>query len=124
MKNVYEDWINARNVLAEAKIEELRLRNAICETHLEDILEGSSTSVFADLKITVTAKLNRSIDPSVLETIWDDLTGEEQECVQYKPALVLANYRKIEETGGKLMEAVTVKPAQSSLKIIPVKGTA
>ena len=116
--NIYEQWIEASARLKEAKAEELRLRNAICDTHLEDKLEGSKTDRFGDLKITTTARLNRSIDTEVLDAIWDDLTLEEQDCVIYKPSLVLANYKRIEQSGGKLLEAVTVKPGQASLKIV------
>lgn len=118
--SIYNDWLQAQATLKEAKIAELQLRNAICETHLEDKLEGSLTHKYEDLKITVTAKLNRSVDPVVLEAIWEDLTDEERACIQYKPSIVLAKYRPYESTGGLLMEAVEVKPGQASLKIVEV----
>lgn len=116
--SIYEDWLEASAALRKAKAEELRLRNAICNTHLEEVLEGSKTQRFGNLKITATAKLNRTVDRDVLDAIWEDLTPEEQDCVDYKPSLRLTEYKRIEASGGKLTEAVTVKPGQATLKIV------
>ncbi len=117
MSSIYEEWMEAYRDLQRAKQNELMLRNAITTVQLEEVLEGSKTSRSGNLKIVATAKLNRSVDRAVLDTIWEDLTPEEQECVDFKPSLKLSNYKKIEATGGKLLEAVTVKPGQASLKI-------
>lgn len=121
--NLYEQWLQAAADLKRMKGEELALRLEICKDVLGDKLEGTQNE-FADnhrFKITATAKLNRTIDRSVLETIWEDLTDEERQCIDYKPSLVLGNYRQIEEEGGKLIDAVTVKPATPTLKIVEVE---
>lgn len=116
--SVYNEWMEAKTALNLAKQEELRLRNAICSTHLEEVIEGSQTTRFEGLKITATAKLNRTVDRELLSAIWDDLTDEERECIDYKPNLKLANYKRIEASGGLLLDAVTVKPGQSALAIV------
>lgn len=116
----YEQWLEAKATLDAAKKEELRLRNLICNRVLKDKLEGAVTKQTPDFKVTATAKLNRKLDVEVLEAIWEDLTEEEQEAVVYKPSLKLTEYKKIEQTGGKLLEAVTVAPAQATLKIVEV----
>lgn len=118
MSSIYEQWQEAYSNLQKAKQAELMLRDAICASHLEDVLEGSRTTRFGNLKITATAKLNRNIDADVLDALWNDLTPEEQDCVVYKPTLVLGAYKKIEDTCAKLGEAVTVKPGQAALKVI------
>lgn len=120
---IYELWMEAVQALGEAKKNELALRKEICQEILCDKLEGAKTELVADgnLKVTATAKLNRGIDREVLETIWEDLTDIEKEAVVYKPSLVLANYKRLEQEGSKLMEAVTVKPGLASLKITPVE---
>lgn len=118
MNKIYDQWIQACVDLRKAKATELELRNIICETHLTDKLEGSKTIREEGYAVTPTAKLNRSLNKEVLDVLWDDLTVEERACIVYKPSLVLANYKKIENSDSKLIEAVTCKPGQSSLKII------
>jgi hypothetical protein len=118
--SIYEEWLEATYALAKAKQEELLLRNAICTAHLEEVIEGSNTKVFGNLKVTATAKLNRTIDRDVLDTIWEDLTPDEQACIDFKPTIRLGLYKKIEAEGGTLLEAVTVKPGQASLKVVEV----
>ena len=114
---LHSQWLVASEALRQAKEEELRVRNLICEEVLGDKVEGSVTKRENGLKVTATAKVTRSLDREVLEVLWEDITDEERECIDYKPSLRLALYKKIEAEGGKLMEAVTVKPAQASLKI-------
>jgi hypothetical protein len=107
----------ASAVLQKAKEEELVLRNAICESLLEDKLEGSKTINGPVHKLVVTAKLNRNVNKAVLEAIWDDLPEDQKACISYKPELKLGLYRAIESNGGLLMEAITVTPGQPSLSI-------
>lgn len=111
----YAEWLEVSEELRTLKRKELKLRNELCVT---DKLEGSTTTHPNGYKVTVTARLTRSIDRPVLEAIWDTLSDTEKECIDYKPSLILSNYRAIEETGGALMDAVTVKPAQASLKVL------
>ena len=115
--SLYEEWLEASAELKRAKKRELELRNAICPDVLGDKIEGAVTYYKDGFKVNAVAKLTRTLDREQLEALWDDLTEEEQECIDYKPSLVLSKYKKIEEKGGLLMEAVTVKPAQSTLKI-------
>lgn len=113
----YEEWLEVQAELRTLKARELKLRDRICAKILEDKLEGAVTIKKPGYKVTATARVNRTIDRETLEALWEDLTPMEQESIDYKPNLVLANYKKIEQTGGKLLEAVTVKPGQASLKI-------
>lgn len=115
----YRAWLESVQALKHAKKVELDLRNFICVELLADKLEGSKTVHVPGYTVTPTAKLTRTIDRAILETIWDGLSDAEKECIAYKPSLVLANYKKIEAEGGTLLDAITVKPAQSSLKIVP-----
>jgi len=115
----YNEWVEAHADLQRAKKLELSLRNEICSELLVDKLEGSKTVREDGFIVTTTAKLIRSINREVLESVWSDLSDREKECVVYKPSLVLSNYKVIEAEGGILMEAITVKPGQSALKIIP-----
>jgi len=118
--SIYQDWLDASTSLKEAKKEELRLRDLICGDVLTDHIEGAVTSNVEGFKVVATAKLTRSIDRVVLETIWDSLSDAEKGCIDYKPSLKLAPYKVFEQTGGVLLEAITVKPAQPALKIVEV----
>ncbi len=113
----YDEWLEVNAELRSLKFRELKLRDKICAGILEEKLEGSVTIRKPGYKVTATARVNRVIDREMLDALWHDLDSAEQECIDYKPNLVLANYKKIEQTGGKLLEAVTVKPGQASLKI-------
>lgn len=119
MSKLHDDWMETNDRLKVLKFEELKLRNKICARVLSDKLEGAVTITKGSLKITATARLNRSVDRELLEAIYEDLTLDEQECIDYKPTLVLSAYKPIEAGAGdsKLMEAITVKPGQASLKI-------
>lgn len=114
---MYTEWLTAKHNLDVAKATELKLRNKICKRVLEEKMEGSTTVRRDNLKITATARLVRTLDREMLDVLWGDLSQEEQDCIDYQPKLLLAPFRRIEETGGKLMEAVTTKPGQASLKI-------
>jgi hypothetical protein len=117
--NKYTEWLEAASTLRAAKKLEISLRNALLAEFLEEKLEGSATHREDGYIITQTAKLTRTIDREVLEVIWDELTDRERECIDYKPSLKLTQYKRIELTGGKLLEAITIKPAQAALKVIP-----
>ncbi len=117
MSKLHEEWLEVTDELRTLKALEIKLRNKIAAPLLSEKVEGTVSATNTKYKITATARVNRTIDREVLEAIWEDLSLDEQECIDYKPNLVLSNYKPYEETGGKLMEAVTVKPGQASLKI-------
>lgn len=117
MSKLHEEWLEVSDQLRTLKAQELKLRNRIATPLLSDKVEGTVTDTNTKYKITATARVNRVVDREVLEAIWEDLTAQERECIDYKPNLVLSNYKPYEISGGKLMEAVTVKPGQASLKI-------
>jgi hypothetical protein len=119
--SIYEEWMAAYETLQQAKADELRLRNAICDTHLTEKLEGTETTIYGNLKIAVTARLHRTIDRPVLDSIWEDLSEEEKAAVDFKPNLKLTQYKQLEANGSLITEAVTVKPGQASLKITEIE---
>ena len=118
---IYNEWLEATANLKAAKKEELRLRDLIVGDVLQDKFEGAVTRNDDGFKVVATAKLTRSIDRVVLESIWEGLSDVEKNCIDYKPSLKLADYKKIEASGGALLEAITVKPAQASLKITAIE---
>ena len=117
-KDTIQDLDNAKLNLKFWKDKELSLRNKVLNYYSPKEQEAKIKKQIADYEIELQYKLNRKIDEDVLDNIWDDLTEEEQECVQFKPSLILSKYKKLEEEGiSLLLDAVTVKPAQGAVKI-------
>lgn len=116
--DLYHDYIEAKAKLGFWKKKELEIRNEILEEMASAKDEGSVSKTVDGLKITASYKMNRSIDKAVLSNIWDSLNQEESECIEYKPTLVLKEFRKLEEVGKSiLLDAVVLKPAQGSITI-------
>lgn len=116
--SLYDDFNEAKIKLKFWKDKELKIRNEILEEMASDKDEGNTTKIVDSMKITATYKMNRNIDEAVLKTIKKNLSEEELNCIKYKPEIVLKEYRKLEEEGeSKLLEAVTLKPAQGSVVI-------
>lgn len=115
--SLYQEWLDAAHNLKVAKAKELKLRNQIIASIPIDKLEGSVTRTEGEYKVGVTYRLNRTIDRTVLEDLWDELPPEERDCIDFKPSLVMSQYKPLEAAGGKILEAITVKPGQASLTI-------
>lgn len=112
-----ESWKQTKTELASLQKRERELRAEITDQMLAAKLEGSVSQKNEEYKLTATAVLNRAVDQAVLESIWDDLTFEEQQCIEYKPKLILGKYKEFEQLESKLMEAITVKPGMAQLKL-------
>ena len=124
MKNMrtIQEWLDIKAQLDELNLKERQLRKEICTEVLGDKLEGSVTAKSEELKITATAILNRTLDQAVLESVWEDLSWEEQQAVEYKPKLKVKQYKMYETTDSKLLEAVTVKPGMAQLRVAVGNG--
>lgn len=115
--DLIEEYLVAKKQLQIAKEEEMALRLRLIAPMLEGKLEGSESELIGDYKVTATAKVNRTLDRAVLDAIWGDLDERARGAIDFKPALKLADYRPLEEEGNMLMEAVTVKPGTSAIKV-------
>lgn len=117
IKRTVAEWCDIKAEIEELNIKERQLRAEITSEVLGGKLEGSVTLRDDDLKITATAILNRSLDQSVLESVWNELSWEEQQAIEYKPKLKVKVYKTYEETESQLNEAVTVKPGMAQLRV-------
>jgi len=116
------EYEKAVSDLASAKKLELDLRNKIIKSYKFSQHEGvqhrniSDEAVEADISITL--KMSRTLDQDALEEVWGELTDEEQNSIEYKPKLVMKNYKKLVADGiGKLSRAVIEKPSQATIKV-------
>ena len=119
MKNarMIKEWQDLKAQIEELNLRERQIRAELCQEILGDKLEGSVTARDGEMKITATAILNRTLDQAVLESVWEELSWEEQQCVEYKPKLKVKAYKEFETTDSKLLEAVTVKPGMAQLRV-------
>lgn len=107
--------------LAKAKKSELDLRNKIIGAFRYDTVEGvQHKSVDGlDIDIVITLGLRRTVDEDGLDAIWESLTPEQQEAIKYKPSVVNSTFKKLIENEqiGELINVVTEKPSQASVKL-------
>ena len=83
--------------------------------HEQNIVEGVLHASGDLYKVTVTKKLNRSLDIEAYQSL--DLP-ENAQFVDFKPSINLKRMRAVEQLEPSIIEAcVTVKPAKSTIKI-------
>jgi len=115
-ESLYNDWLTAKKNLTKFKTDELKLRNEIIQTFIDNEVSGNLKFQKGHYKITIGLSLNNQLDESVLNTIWEDLSDEEKNCIKYKPSLIAKDFKEL-SGNEKLFEAITIKPRQSTLKI-------
>lgn len=108
-----QDWIELSALLKRAKEEEVIARRELCQRLVGNQLgEFSVKGEIDGITVKVTSRVNRTLDKAVLAALWEDLTESEKECIDFKPALKLANYRKL-SYDSTLHEAITEKPSET-----------
>jgi hypothetical protein len=114
---IFEEWKELQKDLKRIKAREMELRKEICANILEGIeLPASKKLEHAGERITAKQTLSYAIDESTLNTMWADLSNEEQSAIRFKPNLAMREYKKLPEDS-ILHEAVTCKPAAPTLKV-------
>lgn len=101
----YQEWWFWRQRLQEAKEKEMELRKAICEE------QGVGIVKIGGIKYKSNQGVSRSIDAAALESIWDDLTQDDIDCITFKPT---AKWAKISEES-ILWSVITEKPSAPTL---------
>jgi len=115
-EELYKNWMDSKLELSKYKKLELKLRNEIIDSKITDEIEGSIKFKEGTYDITIGLGINNSLDESVLDTIWDNLSEKEKECIKYKPGLVAKFFKDLHGTEN-LFEAITQKPRQGTLAI-------
>jgi hypothetical protein len=114
-----QEIIRLQNELKEVKRKEMALRNEIIKSYRFDSAEGVQHRMVEDYDVSITLKLNRSIDTDALDTMWHDLTDAEKACFEFVPKLDTKAYKALMATGepNRLYNIVTEKPGQASLSV-------
>lgn len=111
----FETLMALQSQLKTIKAEEVKLRKEIAEDILEAEEVGTHTITSGMFVCKATKKVTYSLDREALENIWGDLSDEEKDVIDYKPALKLRDYKSVDS--GLLDEAITVKPSMPSIAI-------
>lgn len=119
MNKLYDSWLEASSKLKHFKAEELKLRNKIVDALITNEVKGSIKFKKGNYNIVVGLGINQSLDEPVLDTIYDELTDLEKNCIKYKASLIAKEMKELDGSE-KLFQAITEKPRQATLKIEPI----
>ena len=131
-----EEWFRLQDQLKKIKASEMLLRQKIFGSYFPSPVEGTNSVALADgwvLKGKHT--ISREVDPGALGALRtkDEVIGlspfeaagiNVDKLVQYKPSLVLKEYRTLTEEQRQLFDrALVVKPGSPALEIVlPAKA--
>lgn len=114
-KELCREYILARNTEKAAKEYRLSLEKKLVEAFGASKDEGTETKATDGFKVSVTSKLNRSLDVDAYRAL--DLPGN-MAFVDFKPQINLKNLRVAERIyPGLVAKCITTKPGKPVIKI-------
>lgn len=121
--DLMQAWIGAKHEEDEANKNRINIENLLISTLAFNKREGSETKKFDDLKITFTAKLNRTVDVDkwleIKSQVPENLQAVVEEKVTYK--VTDKGARWLEENNrdvyALVSKAITTKPAKVAVKV-------
>jgi len=116
------NYQNAKLAFEMLKKDEARLRIELLSALFPNG-SGSEKAEIGDLIIKGNFGYNIKLHAVELDAAFASLSEEEQNCIVFKPSLVMKNYNDLESSKRPLLdECISVSPAMPSLKIEAVKG--
>ena len=113
--------ISAKQAEDEAIAERRRIDEQLAELLKNpEKPEGAISQKLEDLglKLTVTYKINRSVDAKKLQAEWDKLSAGAQAAFKWKPEVSVSELRKLEGIDATVAAAyITAKPGAPSVEI-------
>ena len=115
--SILEQYIEAKANLTKYKTLEAALRlDLLEEMDMNQTVNGTVSKSVGNWRVTGGFKLNYKLDTKSFDV--SALTEEQLGCIDYKPTLVMAEYKKIEECDREeLDEFITVSSAMPTVKI-------
>jgi hypothetical protein len=112
------EYQQAKDLLDFYKEEEHDLRLEVIETFFPNASEGTFTKSVEGFEIKGGFKYNISIDKEMLGEKMDEFTDEESCCIQFTPALVKSEYKKLSASErSHLDDCLIIKPALPTLTL-------
>lgn len=115
-----EEWQSLGPKIKQLQARERELRNLLFEGTFPNPKEGTNTYNLPDGRIIKgTYKLSRSVDEAALPAVLEQLPeGLGDRLVQFKPSLVLSEYRKLPDDQRKIFDqALITKPGSPTLEV-------
>lgn len=117
--DLYEHWIKAKADEDAARQRRIALEEDIVAEHgCKD--EGTATHHADGYKITITGKVNRTLDRAAWESVQGSIP-ENLRPVEYKPSLEVKGLRYLQQNEPDLYriasEAITAKPGKAAVKV-------
>jgi len=110
-------WKKLSKDLKELKETEAKARRVLVQQILGEPTGAVKEIVNLDgFKIVAQVKINRSLDLTILNAMYDELNEAEKNALKYKPTLVAAKYKMIPKDS-LLHDAVIDKLAMPSLTV-------
>lgn len=120
MQDLAAAWIDAK-AAETAAIERRREIDAEIASLMLVKDEGTSSAPFGCFKVSVTAKLTRTLDSSAVQNAWNDLPELARDAFRWKPELDIKHYRALESANpavfAQVSRFVTAKPATPAVKV-------
>jgi len=117
------DWLQAKAAEEAAREARIRIEDEMIQA-LGCRDEGSQTHDADGYKITITGKINRTLDRAAWESIASKVP-EDLRPVEYKPSLDLKGLRYLQDHNPDVYrvvaEAVTAKPGKASITVKEAK---
>lgn len=114
------DWQTYKRIEDEAKAKRIEVEELLCE-ELRGPTEGTVSEKTDAVKVSISYKLNRTVDTKALQTAWNNLPAFVQAAFNWKADVSLTLLRKLQEDHPALYEQaaqfVTAKPAKPSVKV-------
>lgn len=114
-----QDWLSAKAVEDNAKEARIAAEEAVVAI-LGCKEEGSETHKQYGYKVTITGRVNRTIDQSAWDSVADKIPSHLSP-IKYKPALDLKGLRYLQQNEPGIYriaaEAITATPGKPSVKI-------
>ena len=114
------DWQTYKKIEDEARAKRAEVEALICE-ELTAADEGTVSTKTETLKVSVSYKINRTVDTKALQAAWTTLPAFAQAAFVWKADVSIPLLRKLQEDHpGLYADAarfVTAKPAKPSVKV-------
>jgi hypothetical protein len=113
-------WLTAKADEDLARAARLEIEAAIVAA-LPGPDEGTKTEKLPNIKVSVTRKLNRTVDSDALSEDWKELSPAVQSAFKWKADLSLTALRALDfQDLNEASTYITTKPAKPAVKIEPI----
>lgn len=120
-------WQQAKTQAEHFTATEKRLREELFSVAFPTPVEGTNNTELPEgWKLKGVLKMNRTLDPALLDTIKEAVRGmgfNPDPLVKYKPELVLKDYKALPDNVRHVFDgALTIKPGMPTIELIAPKG--